>query len=73
MSRRFIQICLLLVVLAIAAAAAHAQLPNPYGASIEDAKRKLEYDLYYIKNQNLALDATIMFETIKTILFGKGT
>jgi hypothetical protein len=33
----------------------------------------LQYDLFYIKNQNLALDATIMFETIKTILFGKGT
>src|SRR5205807_356252 len=44
-----------------------AQIKYPYGASIEDAKRKLEYDLYYIKNQNLTLDATIMFETIKTI------
>src|SRR2546430_5654385 len=50
-----------------------AQIKYPYGASIEDAKRKLEYDLYYIKNQNVALDATIMFETIKTILFGRGT
>ncbi len=50
-----------------------AQIKYPYGASIEDARKKLEYDLYYIKNQNLALDATIMFETIKTILFGRGT
>jgi sugar transferase (PEP-CTERM system associated) len=50
-----------------------AQINYPYGASIEDAKQKLQYDLYYMKNQNLALDATIMFETVKTILFGKGT
>lgn len=50
-----------------------AQINYPYGASIEDAKQKLQYDLYYMKNQNLALDATIMFETIKTILFGRGT
>src|SRR2546422_2791588 len=50
-----------------------AQIKYPYGASIDDAKQKLQYDLYYIKNQSLALDATIMFETIKTILFGKGT
>ncbi len=50
-----------------------AQINYPYGASIEDAKQKLQYDLYYMKNQCLALDATIMFETMKTILFGKGT
>lgn len=50
-----------------------AQINYPYGASIEDAKQKLQYDLYYMKNQNLALDAAIMFETIKTILFGRGT
>lgn len=50
-----------------------AQIKYPYGASIEDAKKKLEYDLYYIKNQNVLLDATIMFETIKTILSGRGT
>ena len=50
-----------------------AQINYPYGASIEDAKQKLQYDLYYMKNQSLALDATIMFETIKTILFGRGT
>ena len=50
-----------------------AQINYPYGASIEDAKQKLQYDLYYMKNQSLALDATIMFETVKTILFGRGT
>ena len=50
-----------------------AQIKYPYGASIDDARKKLEYDLYYIKNQSVALDATIMFETIKTILFGRGT
>ena len=40
MSRRFIQICLLWVVLAIAVGAAHAQLPNPYGASIDIVNAK---------------------------------
>jgi sugar transferase (PEP-CTERM system associated) len=50
-----------------------AQIKYPYGASIEDARQKLQYDLYYIKNHNLTLDATILFETVKTILFGRGT
>jgi len=50
-----------------------AQIKYPYGASIEDAKQKLQYDLYYIKNQSLTLDATIVFETVKTVLFGRGT
>ena len=50
-----------------------AQIKYPYGASIEDARQKLQYDLYYIKNQSLSLDATILFETVKTILFGRGT
>jgi sugar transferase (PEP-CTERM system associated) len=49
-----------------------AQIKYPYGASIDDARKKLEYELYYIKNQSIALDATIMFETIKTILLGRG-
>jgi sugar transferase (PEP-CTERM system associated) len=49
-----------------------AQIKYPYGSSIEDARQKLQYDLYYIKNQNLMLDAGILFETIKTILFGRG-
>jgi sugar transferase (PEP-CTERM system associated) len=49
-----------------------AQIKYPYGSSIEDARQKLQYDLYYIKNQSLSLDAAIMFETVKTILFGRG-
>ena len=49
-----------------------AQIKYPYGASIEDARQKLQYDLYYIKNQSLVLDAIILFETIKIIIFGRG-
>ncbi len=49
-----------------------AQIKYPYGASIEDARKKLQYDLYYIKNQSLALDLVIVFETVKTVLFGRG-
>ena len=49
-----------------------AQIKYPYGASIEDARQKLQYDLFYIKNQSLKLDAIILFETVKIILFGRG-
>ncbi len=49
-----------------------AQIKYPYGASIEDARQKLQYDLFYIKNHGLVLDAIIIFETIKIILFGRG-
>jgi sugar transferase (PEP-CTERM system associated) len=49
-----------------------AQIKYPYGASIEDARQKLQYDLFYIKNYSLLMDALIMFETIKIILFGRG-
>jgi sugar transferase (PEP-CTERM system associated) len=49
-----------------------AQIKYPYGSSVEDARQKLQYDLYYIKNQSLTLDAIILFETVKTILFGRG-
>ncbi len=49
-----------------------AQIKYPYGASVEDSIEKLRYDLYYIKNQSLLLDAIIMFETIKIIVFGRG-
>jgi len=49
-----------------------AQIKYPYGSSIEDARQKLQYDLFYIKNHGLFLDAIIMFETIKIILFGRG-
>lgn len=49
-----------------------AQINYPYGASIEDAIEKLQYDLYYIKNRSFLLDAMIIFETIKIVLFGRG-
>jgi len=49
-----------------------AQIKYPYGASVADAIQKLQYDLYYIKNQSLALDMVIVFDTVKTVLFGKG-
>lgn len=49
-----------------------AQIRYPYGASIEDAIEKLQYDLYYIKNQSVVLDAIIIFETIRIVLFGRG-
>ena len=50
-----------------------AQINYPYGSSVEDALRKLEYDLYYIKHMSLALDILIIFRTVKTVLFGKGS
>ena len=49
-----------------------AQICYPYGASREDAKGKLEYDLYYIKNYSLFLDLTILIQTAQVILWGKG-
>ena len=49
-----------------------AQIKYPYGASVADAIQKLQYDLYYIKNQSLTLDMVIIFDTVKTVLFGKG-
>lgn len=49
-----------------------AQVMYPYGANLEDAKKKLEYDIYYIKHQNVALDIMILFKTVKVVLFGKG-
>lgn len=49
-----------------------AQVMYPYGCSLEDAKQKLEYDLYYIKYQNFTLDIIILFKTLKVIFFGKG-
>ena len=49
-----------------------AQVMFPYGESLEDAKRKLEYDLYYLKHQDLVLDVLIVMKTAKAVLFGKG-
>ncbi|HMK31431.1 MAG TPA: TIGR03013 family XrtA/PEP-CTERM system glycosyltransferase [Terriglobales bacterium] len=49
-----------------------AQVRYQYGASLEEAKQKLQYDLYYIKHMSLSLDLLIMFETIKTIILRRG-
>lgn len=49
-----------------------AQIRYPYGASTEDAIKKLQYDLYYAKNHSLFLDLIILFQTAQVVLFGKG-
>lgn len=49
-----------------------AQVKYPYGASVEDAIEKLQYELYYIKNYSFKLDMIIILKTIKIVLFGKG-
>ena len=49
-----------------------AQVMYPYGASIEDAYRKLQYDLYYIKNHDILFDMKILLKTITIVIFGKG-
>ena len=50
-----------------------AQIRYRYGATVDDAVKKLEYDLYYIKNLSIFLDLMIFMETIQVILFGKGS
>lgn len=49
-----------------------AQLKYGYGASEEDAIEKLQYDLYYVKNQSLMLDILIILQTVEVVLWGKG-
>ena len=49
-----------------------AQLRYSYGASEEDAVEKLQYDMYYIKNQTLLLDMLIILQTVEIVLWGKG-
>jgi sugar transferase (PEP-CTERM system associated) len=49
-----------------------AQLNYPYGASVDDAEKKLRYDLYYVKNRSLTLDIIIMVQTVQIILLGSG-
>jgi len=49
-----------------------AQTCYRYGNSVEDSKQKLRYDLYYIKNCSPAFDVWIVFNTIRTVLLGKG-
>jgi sugar transferase (PEP-CTERM system associated) len=49
-----------------------AQVRYTYGATVEDALEKLQYDLFYIKNMSLALDLFIIAKTVKTVLMGRG-
>ena len=49
-----------------------AQVCYDYGATVEDAVEKLNYELFYIKNMSLTLDIVIILKTIKTVLFGRG-
>jgi len=49
-----------------------AQIRYPYGASVDDAVQKLQFDLYYLKNHSLFLDFVILFQTAQVVLFGKG-
>jgi sugar transferase (PEP-CTERM system associated) len=49
-----------------------AQLCFEYGSTVDDAKQKLEYDLYYVKNSSLFLDLIILLETVEVVLWGRG-
>lgn len=49
-----------------------AQVRYQYGASVDDAAEKLQYDLYYVKNHSLILDTLVLFETVRVVLTGEG-
>ncbi len=49
-----------------------AQVRYGYGASVEDAVQKLQYDLYYVKNNSLFLDVLILIDTLKVVMFRGG-
>ena len=49
-----------------------AQVQYKYGNTLEDAREKLQYDLFYIKNASVGLDLLILFQTIKIVLLGRG-
>jgi lipopolysaccharide/colanic/teichoic acid biosynthesis glycosyltransferase len=49
-----------------------AQVRYQYGATIEESKRKLEFDLFYVKHLSIWLDLAILFETLKVVLVGRG-
>jgi sugar transferase (PEP-CTERM system associated) len=49
-----------------------AQVRYSYGATVEQSVRKLEYDLYYVKNHTLALDVLVLLETVRVVLLGEG-
>ena len=44
----------------------------PYGASVEDARAKLSYDLYYVKHRGILLDLQILLSTVRVVLFQRG-
>jgi lipopolysaccharide/colanic/teichoic acid biosynthesis glycosyltransferase len=50
-----------------------AQVNYPYGASVEDARAKLSYDLYYVKNRSLLFDLVILLATVRVVLFQEGS
>ena len=50
-----------------------AQVNYPYGASVEDARMKLAYDLYYVKRRSLFLDFLILIATVRVVLFQEGS
>ena len=50
-----------------------AQVMYPYGSSVEDARKKLQFDLFYIKNYSLVLDLVIAVKTVRVMLTGRGT
>lgn len=50
-----------------------AQLAYPYGSSIDDARQKLQYDLYYIKNHSVILDLFILLQTLDVVVWGRGS
>jgi lipopolysaccharide/colanic/teichoic acid biosynthesis glycosyltransferase len=49
-----------------------AQVNYPYGASLEDARQKLSYDLFYIKNRSLFLDLIILLRTVRVVIWPEG-
>lgn len=49
-----------------------AQVRYQYGASVDDAVTKLQYDLYYVKNNSLFLDLLVLLETMQVVLLGRG-
>jgi lipopolysaccharide/colanic/teichoic acid biosynthesis glycosyltransferase len=49
-----------------------AQVKGSYGASVDDARDKLEYDLYYVKHRSLAFDVLILLRTVRVVLLREG-
>ncbi len=48
-----------------------AQIKYKHVKTVEDAREELQYDLFYIKNASIGLDLMIMFQTVKTVLWGR--